>query len=241
MVDVRGAAQRFLWTGGLLLVLFLAACGGGGKGDNLAAGISDETLMSMALAKEELGDEYADFELSTSGVETREERTVGVSEDEAEDLKRFEELKSYRESYQREGALAEGSGPFTVGVTIYLFQTESGASAYLQDDLADLEQARAKVPGAGLVENIEHFALNQIGDESIGFRATINLPTDKGVVPARQTAAWIRRGRLLALFSLMRLDEKDVRDEVGALAQKLDERIEAVLAGQAPVTPAEKQ
>jgi hypothetical protein len=231
--------QWFLWTGGLLLVLLLAGCGGGGKGDNLAADISDEALMSMALAKEELGDEYADFELSTSGVETREERTGGVSEDEAEDLKRFGELKSYRERYQRERALAEGSGPFTVGVTIYLFQSESGASAYIQDDLADLEQAKAEIPGVGLVEDIEHFALSPIGDESLGFRATINLPTEKGVVPVRQTAAWIRRGELLALVSLTRLDEKDVRDEVQALARKLDERIEAVLAGQAPATPAE--
>jgi hypothetical protein len=172
-------------------------------------------------------------------VETREERTGSVSQDEAEDMERFGEVKSYYERYQRAGALAEGSGPFTVGMTIYLFQSESGASAYLQDDLADLEQAKAEVPGAGLVENIEHFALNQIGDESIGFRATINLPTENGVTPVQQTAAWIRRGGLLALFSLMRLDEKDVRDEVGALAQKLDERIQAVLAGQAPATPAE--
>jgi hypothetical protein len=89
------------------------------------------------------------------------------------------------------------------------------------------------------VEDIEHFALSPIGDESLGFRATINLPTEKGVVPVRQTAAWIRRGELLALVSLTRLDEKDVRDEVQALARKLDERIEAVLAGQAPATPAE--
>lgn len=240
MVDLRGATQRFLWTGGLLLVLFLAGCGGGEKADNLAAGISDEALMSIALAKEELGAEYADFELATSGVETREERTGHVSEDEAEDLKRFGELKSYHERYQREGALAEGSGPFTVGVTIYLFQSESGATAYLQDDLTDLEQARAEIPGAGLVEDIDYFALNQIGDESLGFRATINLPTETGIVPVRQTAAWIRRGGLLVLFSLMRLDEKDIRDEVRALAQKLDERIEAVLAGEAPVTPTEK-
>lgn len=240
MVNLGGATQRFLWTGGLLLVLFLAGCGDGGKGDSLAAHISDEALMSMALAKEELGDEYADFDLATSGVETREERTGDVSEDEAEDLKRFGELKSYHERYQREGALAEGSGPFTVGVTIYLFQSESGASGYLQDDLADLEQARAETPGAGLVENIDYFALDQTGDESLGFRATINLTTETGIVPVRQTAAWIRRGGLLVLFSLMRLDEKDVRDEVRALARKLDERIEAVLAGQAPATPAEK-
>lgn len=233
MLVLRRARALFLTIGSLLLVLPLVACVGGG-GQDLAGGITDEALAAIALPKGELGSEYADFELATSGVETREERMGHVSEDEAGDLKRFGELKSYHERYQRDEALTEASGAFTVGITVYLFESSSGASGYLQDDLADLERARAVVPGAGIVEDIERFTLDQIGDESQGFRATINLPTKTGIVPAPQTAAWIRRDRLLALVSLIRVDDKDVRDEVRALARKLDERMQAALPGPPP-------
>jgi hypothetical protein len=225
-------------------LLLLAACGGGcgSEEDGITAGdISDEQLALMGLERSELGDEYADLEPAQSRLATREERALSVSEDEAKDLELFGELKTYEQRYSRDEALAGGTGPVSVGTTVFVFESAKGASGYLEDDVADLEREVGKEIGLSKIDTVERFALDAVGDESLGLRLIVLTLTETGWVSHYHTLAWFREGHILVLVSLVRLDNSDVRVEAEALSHKLDERIQAVLAGQVTPTPVATQ
>jgi len=221
-------------------LLLVAACGGGGGGggeeDGTTAGdISDEQLTQMALSRSEWGDEYAALEPLASVLEEREQTAQHVSEDEAQDLERFGELKSYEDGCRREGAFQEGTGLFRVATRVHLFKSGKGASGYVEDDLADLEEEISKERGRTTIHSVDRFAVEGIGDESLGLQISMSFLSDYGPSSIYQTMAWFREGRILAFVAIMRLDKKDVRAEVSALARKLHGHIRAVLGGQ--VTP----
>lgn len=221
-------------------LLPVAACGGGGGGeeDGITAGdISDEQLTQMALSPSEWGDEYAALEPLASVLEEREQTAQHVSEDEAQDLERFGELKSYEGGYRREGAFEKGTGPFKVATRVAVFESGKGASGYLEDDLADLEEEIGKERGPTTIHSVDRFAVEGIGDESLGVQISMSFLSDYGPSSIYQTMVWFREGRILAFVAVMRLDSKDVRAEAQALADKLDQRIQAVLAGQVTPTP----
>lgn len=238
------------WKGVILMsafaafLLLVAACGGegGGEEDGITAGdISDEQLALMVLEQSELGEGYAGFELTLSRLETRDQRAVHVDEDEAKDLERFGELKTYEQRYSRDEALAEGTGPVSVGTTVFVFESAKGASSYLDDDVADLERKVGQQLGLTKIHTVERFSLDAVGDESLGLRLIVLTLTETGWVSHYHTLAWFREGHILALVSLVRLDNSDVRAETEALAHKLDQRIQAVLAGQVTPTPVATQ
>jgi hypothetical protein len=221
-------------------LLLVAACGDEGDG-TIAGDISDEQLAQMALEQSELGDEYADFELALSRLETRAQRAVHVSEDENKDLERFGELKTYEERYSRDEALAEGTGPVSVGTTVFVFEGAEGASSYLDDDIADLESQVGEELGLSTIHTVERFALDSVGDESLGLRLIVLTLEADGWATRYHTLAWFREDHILVLVSLVRLENSDVRADAAALAQRLDERIKAVLASQATPTSVETQ
>ena len=233
-----------LMTAFAAFLSLMAACGGGSTGeeDGITAGdISDEQLSQMALSQSEWGDEYAALEPSASVLEDREQRAQRVSEDEAQDLERFGELKSYQDGYGREEAFQEGSGPLRVGTTVYLFKSGEGASGYLEDDIADLEGEIGKERGLTTIHSVDRFAVEGSGDESLGIQIAISYLNEYGLSAVYQTAVWLREGRILAFVSVMSLDNSDVRGEVSALARKLDNRIRTVLGGELESTPAGTQ
>lgn len=233
-----------LMTAFAAFLSLMAACGGGSTGeeDGITAGdISDEQLSQMALSQSEWGDEYAALEPSASVLEDREQRAQRVSEDEAQDLERFGELKSYQDGYGREEAFQEGSGPLRVGTTVYLFKSGEGASGYLEDDIADLEGEIGKERGLTTIHSVDRFAVEGIEDESLGIQIAISYLNEYGLSAVYQTAVWLREGRILAFVSVMSLDNSDVRGEVSALARKLDNRIRTVLGGEVESTPAGTQ
>jgi hypothetical protein len=231
-----------VWVLALFLCLVLPACGDGGEEGNLRVpDISDEQLALMVLEQSELGEEYAGFELALSRLETREQRSVHVGEDEAKDLERFGELKTYEQRYSRDEALSEGTGPYRLGTTVFVFESVKGASSYLDDDVADLERSAGEQGGLTQIHNVERFALDAVGDESLGLRMVVSSFTEEGWVSHYHTLAWFREGRILALVSLVRLDNSDARAEIEALAHKLDQRIQAVLVSQVTPTPVATQ
>lgn len=235
---MRKAAM--LMTAFAAFPLLMAACGGGSAGqeDGITAGdISDEQLTQMALSRSDWGDKYAALEPLEPVLEDREQRAQYVSEDEAQDLERFGELKSYEDGYHREEAFEEGTGPLSMGTKVYLFQSGKGASGYLEDDIADLEGEIGKERGLTTIHSVERFAVEGIGDESVGLEIAMSSLSEYGVFGVYQTLVWFREGRILARVSVMSLDNSRVRDEVSALARKLDERIRMVFSGQVPATP----
>jgi hypothetical protein len=231
-----------VWVLALFLSLVLLACGGGSEdGDLTVPDVSDEQLVQMVLEQSELGEGYAGFELTLSRLETRDQRAGHVDEDEAKDLERFGELKTYEQRYSRDEALAEGTGPVSVGTTVLVFESAKGASSYLDDDIADLERKVGQQLGLTKIHTVERFALDTVGDESLGLRLIVLTLTETGWVSHYHTLAWFREGRILALVSLVRLDNSDVRTEIEALAHKLNQRIQAVLASQVTPTPVATQ
>jgi len=231
-----------VWVLALFLCLVLLACGGESEdGDLTVPDVSDEQLAQMVLEQSQLGEGYAGFEPALSRLETREQRAVHVTEDEAKDLERFGELKTYEQRYSRVEALAEGTGPVSAGTTVFVFEGVNGASSYLDDDVADLEGQVGKELGLTKIQTVERFALDAVGDESLGLRLIVLTLTEDGWVTRYHTLAWFREGHILVLVTLARLDNSDVRAEAEALARRLDERIQAVLAGQVTPTPVATQ
>lgn len=223
-------------------LLLVTACGGGGadQEDGIVAGdISDEQLSQMVLSQSEWGDEYAALESTGPSLEDREQRTQHVSEDEAQDLERFGELKSYQDGYSREEAFQEGTGPLRVGTTVYLFKSGKGASDYLEDDIADLKGEVGKERGLITIRSVERFAVEGIGDESEGLQIISTYLTEYGMLAVYQTMVSFREGGILAFVSVMRLDNTNMNIQVTALARKLDQRIWAVLGQQGASTPVE--
>jgi hypothetical protein len=233
-----------LMTAFAALLSLMVACGGGGAGgdDGITAGdISDEQLSQMLLSQSEWGDEYAALEPSGSLLEDREQRAQRVSEDEAQDLERFGELKSYQDGYGREEAFEEGTGPLRVGTTVYLFESGKGASDYLEDDIEDLQEAIGEERARITIHSVDRFAVEGIGDEAVGLQIISTYLTEYGLVAVYQTMVSFREGGVLAFVSIMRLDNTNLNAEVTALARKLDQRIWAVLGGGVEPTPAETQ
>jgi hypothetical protein len=233
-----------LMTAFAAFLSLMVACGGGGAGeeDGITAGdISDEQLSQMLLSQSEWGDEYAALEPSGSLLEDREQRAQHVSEDEAQDLERFGELKSYQDGYSREEAFEEGTGPLRVGTTVYLFESGKGASDYLEDDIEDLQEAIGEERGLATIQSVDRFAVEGIGDEAVGLQIISTYLTEYGLIAVYQTMVSFREGGILAFVSVMRVDNTNLNAEVTALARKLDDRIWDVLGAEVESTPAGTQ
>lgn len=237
MMALKAAMLVTVLAASLLLV---TACGGGGadQEDGIVAGdISDEQLSQMLLSQSEWGDEYAALASTGSLLEDREQRAQHVSEDEAQDLERLGEVKSYQDGYSREEAFQEGTGPLRVGTTVYLFESGKGASDYLEDDIEDLEGAIGEERGLTTIHSVDRFAVEGIGDEAVGLQIISAYLTEYGLLAVYQTMVAFREGAILAFVSVMRLDNTNLNLEVTALARKLDQRIWDVLGQQGASTP----
>ncbi len=212
---------------GLAVLLALPAACGDGRADLTGRDISDDELAAMVLALDELGSAYADFSLDEVGFATNEEEGEGgfAPEDEADDVERFGRINGYEAGYSpAEGS--EGQPVVAVGTTVILFRDVDGASGNLKDAVEDGRRAIGKTSEGVRLEDVEEFDLSDVGDEAVGLVMTVS---DESRQELRGYFAAFRRGRLMGVASIGRLDEEDVRGEVAALARKLDERILEVL------------
>jgi len=221
-------------VGGLLLALAMAACGGGGEPDLTARPISDADLGTMAVYEVDLPQEFAGFVRTTeSGFKTNEQSAEGHLDpaDEAQDLELFGQVREYVRAYRLPpvgGQIAEGEAISFVS-SARLFEEPSGASDYLEDELADMEGSLGKDMDGTTIEEVERFKVGGIADEATGVRTTLLLPDDGSERLAYGTQVFFRRGRLLLTIAETRTDDKDVSAELEALADSLDERIQVVL------------
>ena len=220
----------------------MAACGGGGEADLTTRPISDADLGMMAVYEVDLPGDFAGFvRTEESGFKTSEQSAEEHFDpvDEAQDLERFGQVGEYIRAYEPPevgGPAAQGGAiGFVSGVR--LFGDASGASDYLQDELADVEGSVGREMGGATIEGIERFKVGRIADEAVGVRTRLMLPEDGSERPAYATAVSFRRGRLLVSVAAVRTDDQDLGAALELLARSLDERIRVVLQAVPVTTP----
>lgn len=241
MSRLLSAKWMIPWVGGLLLAVAMAACGGGGEPDLTARPISDADLGTMALYEVDLPQEFADFvRTSESGFKTNEQSAERHFDpaDEAQDLELFGQVREYVRVYRLPvGGQIPQREAISLVSSARLFEDPSGASDYLQDELADMEASVGKDMGGTTIEKLERFKVDGIADEAVGARTTLLLPDDGSERPAYGTQVSFRRGRLLLSIAVIRTDDKDVGGELDVLARSLDDRIQVVLQGTLMASP----
>jgi hypothetical protein len=221
------------WVGGLLLAVAMAACEGGGEPDLTARPISDADLGTMAVYEVDLPPEFADFVRTTeSGFKTNEQSVERHFDpaDEAQDLELFGQVREYVRVYRLPvGGQIPQKEAISLISSARLFEDPSGASDYLEDELADMEASVGKDMGGTTIEKIERFKVDGIADQAVGVRTTLLLPDNDSERPAYGTQVSFRSGRLLLTIEAIRTNDKDIGAELEDLARGLDERIQVVL------------
>jgi len=128
-------------VGGLLLATAMAACGGDGEPDLTARPISDADLGTMALYEVDLPQDFAGFVRTTeSGFKTNDQSAERHFDpaDEADDLELFGQVREYIRAYGPppiNGMIPQEEAISFVS-SARLFEEPSGASDYLEDELA---------------------------------------------------------------------------------------------------------
>ena len=220
-------------VGGAILTLvgLLAACGDAEP----VREISAEELPLAVLPLEDVKAVFEGFGFSESPEARPNDRVIKEAfdpEDETQDIDRYGRLDGYRLYYSLTPEGNPNMDSFQVVITVQLFRDAAGASAYLADELTDLEQS-VGLGGADRLQEMSRFKAKGGGDESVGLVTTRDL-VSHGVsfATGHTTAVAIRRGQLLGLAEVLRLDGGERQDEAQALARRLDQRFKALLRGQ---------
>ena len=232
----RSCCFRLAWVLSVVLVSAMLACDGG-DGSGPSVTVTDEALRLMGLAPADVGEPYASFPQVPSVLQTREEMIEFSGDDEDQDIAKFDVLKTYRERYHSDEAVAEGKGPFALGTTAMLFGSEGGASGYLQDDARDAEGQVGTFNPELRIDALVRFDAEGVGEEALGLRLDLTIEPATNPVSVDQTIVLFRRGVILGIVSVHSMGTEDVSGQVKALAAKLDQRIQAVLAGEVQPTP----
>ena len=240
MTGVLSGKWMIPWVAGLLLVMAMAACGGGGEGDLTDRPITDADLGTMAVYEVDLPAEFVGFvRTEGSGFKTNEQSAEKHFDptDEAQDLEQFGQVSEYIRAYgpSAAGGSAVQGEAINLVSGVRLFGDAPGAAGYLQDELADLDDSVGKRRGGASVEEVGRVDVDKIADEAVGVRTRLMFREDGSERPAYETQLFFRRGRLLISIAEVRADDKDVGVELALLARSLDERIQVVLQA-APVT-----
>jgi hypothetical protein len=227
---MRSAANGFrsLWLVVVIAaVLSLAACGGGGEGDEQSPTPADETatveseeLDAMMLQAEDLPQGFS-YEVTseltpmTPDLADPQERTAG------------RKLRSLlEESLQGEGKTV------CIVSELELYASAEAAAARLVEEQQTIEAMAAGLPAEqGVPEKLD---LPAIGDEADGFFLSAPRVSFCGweAVEAEVVSLTFRKGELLADVRTYTLGEGASTDEAIELARRLLARIEAGLGEQ---------
>jgi hypothetical protein len=232
-------SQRGLVLAGALV---LAGCSVGGREAQEPTephAVTKAQLAAMVLPAEELGPSIKGLEVDDdSGLLNNAEAADDSidPDDTGESLRAAGRISGHERSYVHP-KLISSKGVLGVGSAVELFEDPVYAAQYLHERLNDYERFRNAVPGLKLSEHSE-FEAAAIGDEAAGQRVKITAP---GVATGYETDIVFRRGRIVAWVAVVRADRRDTREEALSLAAELNSRIQAVLAGEIEVEPAEPE
>lgn len=239
----RHRASAFLAA--IMAVALTVACGGGQGSDRAditpqdlrfeADEITSNHLSLMTLSLEDLGPDYSSFSLdpAESGSTSNADEIADDEcdpEGEQSDIERFGRLNGYDSSYSSDSRLEAQSGVFTVLQNVSLYVRETGSLEAFRDDLAESRE----MVGVADCQGFTIFTLDEfspappLGDESIGVVSKVGYEIDQFYF----SVILFVRGPLYGWIGIADFDSTDHRAEIEALAQRLHERIEAVLRGE---------
>jgi hypothetical protein len=225
----------------LSLTLLLAGCTTS-KNTQPRVELTGDHLKAMALIKDELGPDYAAFELDPkSGPRTSEQLVDEASDpdDEALDVANYGILLGQEDTYFSVGALQGHSGVIFLTDGIILYADSKGAAGNLVDSIGDMQRGFSGTTKFGTLQAYQTFS-PKVGEDSHGEVVRLLTPGASfgidGTVNVTITSVEFKRDRLVGGVVIMRFDAKDVKAEVKELARKLDLRMQTVLKGEQPPT-----
>jgi hypothetical protein len=221
---------------GLVLAgaLLLAGCSLGSKNAEEPVEqlpITKAQLAAMVLPRAELGTIAAGTKPAPDGGAVDNAEAADSSLDPADtgrSLRSDGRLNGHR-AYFVDGdlaALERRGGVFLVGTEVELLEDPVYAAQYLHKQLGDFERFQGKQDDGSTLSGVASFEVTGIGDEAGGLRAT----TSRGKQKLHLTAVAFRRDRIVAVAAVIRADDHDAEREARALAVKLDNQVQSVLA-----------
>jgi predicted Zn-dependent protease len=199
--------------------------------------ISPEDLASMVLTKDELGAQYAGFSVTPKSGLLSNREAVRQTPDFLQVSTIVEQtssgrLSGYRRLFVASQALTETDGAWLIGSSVDVYAGEEGAAE------AFLDREHDTLSGDGFLQLEEtqfgsylQFDPPPVGD--VWFGKT--LSADSAVVAGSHThwtTVGFRKDRVVGHVLVVSTSDVDVREEVGSLARKLEEKISKVLDGQ---------
>ena len=223
----------------LCAAVILAGCSASKK-DQPKVEVTGDHLRVMVLTREDLGPEYAAFDVDpASGPRTSEQLVEEATnpDDEALDVANYAILLGQEDTYFSKQALAAHTGVISLTDGIVLYADKKGAAGDLVDSLKDQQTGFSGTTKYGSLQAFKTFHPG-VGEEAHG--AVIRLLSDgknfglPTVVTVTITSIQFRRDRMVGAVVVMRFDNKDVTAEITDLARKLDKRMQTVLRGDQP-------
>jgi len=211
----------------------LTACGGEGVTEDLTAReITEKELDSMLLREEVLRKRYAGFGRSNHYFEDNTSSASGSLDEEstARNIERFGRIYGWGDWYSTRDRKEKEEGIALVGYAVELFETATGASGWLEEEVGDLLDLAGKTSE---LKSGRRFDLDDLGEESLGLLLVVPFPVEPDDFRDYPLAmVSFTRGRIVGKAWVIGSDEKRIQTEVISLALKLDERIQAVLRGE---------
>ena len=222
-------------VGVVALLLALAGCS---NGHSTAPPVSPprELLALMVLPKVALGPAAAALEKSGPSGPLSNERRAATDLDPLVTVKSLERIgrqSGYALQFGlgRAGAaraFRRGAGLLKVGTLVESFRNKAAVAAAMTKTIDDLERLEGKpLEVGGTLERVRIFRARGFRDHAVA----LSLVIDLGGARAYVTEIGFRVGRLAAVAVVTRADASDALALTTAIAQRLEARINRVLAG----------
>ena len=252
MRTARRLSMPAVFAAALSVVLVVAACGGGDEATPTPAPptaaptpsptttplppISRDDLRGMVLTQSDVAAEFPMlvFNAGQSGFDDNEDAAIDTidPDDSGPDLEARGRIDGYDSVFADSAAFLEKTGnPFTLDTVVGLFDSSESARAFLQREFADFSrfQGREIDTDGTILKEFRPSDVPAVGSDSAGGVVTLSVP-ELATDFFAPIFEW-RRGRIVATIRMIDLEEQDRSGAIGRLAQEMDARIAAVLAG----------
>jgi hypothetical protein len=227
-------AGGFLAVVPLFGALLLAGCGfAGAEHASLSSSEARAKLPSMVLPLRAFAPSGKGFEMARESgrVDNREaardDIQSGVT---ARALTRSGRVDGYELTFEDPHGFRMRSqpGPYSLGTEVELFRDGAAASAFLRRQRSEFKRARGRTRQGVRIVDVDTLDIGGVGDEAVGIRASLTARAAGGFT----TMVGFRRGRIVGSATVLQAVEVDSMSQMKRIAGALDDRINAVMAGE---------